>query len=111
MNKAAQVAGGVFDELIGAKNPYYSSIYHFGVMIGQHLGSGDYHTPKRMEEAIQLYRDRFPGISPQIEKALTMLEGGMNHIEAIERCTGYYDEKTGRPWREIYAEEEKDGTR
>lgn len=106
MNRAAQVAGGVYVELLD--NFDKQMIYHFGVMIGQSLARDElFCGPEEMREHVRGFeRNIRPEKMQKILKALDLLEGGMHWIEALERCSGYYDEKTGRPWRDINAEEE-----
>ena len=102
MNKAAQVAGGVFSELVSEQDFYHWRLFSFGITIGQLYGRSDeYFGPKEMLVEIDRISKEFPRIAEQMKKAVTLFDGGMNWIEAIERCSGYYDEATGKPLREL----------
>lgn len=104
INKAATVASGVFSE----DQDGYPTSFYFGVMIGQLYGrTDDSFGSREMRLELERFATRLPSpLIKRIDSALTLLEGGCDATEAIERMCGYYDEATGKPWREIRTENE-----
>lgn len=100
MNKAAQCAGAVYEEILNQEDRWDTNrAYWFGVMIGQSMGfSEEFCTPQSMIDDLKHDREiEYSSVRRRrLDKCIEALElhrDGMDWIEAMERVTGYYDRK------------------
>lgn len=78
------------------------SIFAFGVTIGQwfswkNLPLADF------DKEIDDLAERRPQLAKTIREAVHLYAKGMAPIEAVERACGYYDETTGKPFRDAHS--------